>query len=272
MHILKVSVLEDEGKKLGGKHYVLVHGACHGAWCWFKVKPLLEEAGHRVTTLDMAASGIHPATIHQLHTLRDYCRPLIDFMGSLPDDQKVILVGHSLGGLNVAVIIEMFPYKIEAAVFLAAFLPDTHHHPAFVVDQFAARLPEDFWLDTEFKSTGDPNESLTTMLFGPKFVSLLYHLTPLEDFELGMMLKRPSSFFLHDLRKADKFSKEKHESVRRVYVACEEDKAITKDFQLWMVENGGVKEVKELKGSDHMPMLSMPQKLSDCLIEIARKC
>ena len=127
--------MEDEGKKLGGKHYVLVHGACHGAWYWFKVKPLLEKAGHRVTALDMAASGIHPASIHQLHSVRDYCRPLIDFMGSLPDDQKVILVGHSLGGLNVAVIIDMFPYKIEAAVFLTAFLPDAHHHPTFVFDQ-----------------------------------------------------------------------------------------------------------------------------------------
>ena len=28
--------------------FVLVHGAWHGAWCWDKVVPLLERAGHRV--------------------------------------------------------------------------------------------------------------------------------------------------------------------------------------------------------------------------------
>ncbi|KAF6177053.1 hypothetical protein GIB67_015928 [Kingdonia uniflora] len=40
------------------QHFVLVHGACHGAaWCWYKVQTLLESEGHRVTALDLAASG-----------------------------------------------------------------------------------------------------------------------------------------------------------------------------------------------------------------------
>jgi len=46
---------ENERKK---KHFVLVHGLGHGAWCWYKLKPLLESAGHKVTVLDLAASGI----------------------------------------------------------------------------------------------------------------------------------------------------------------------------------------------------------------------
>ena len=41
----------------GGKHFVLVHGLCHGAWSWYKVTTALESAGHRVTALDLAASG-----------------------------------------------------------------------------------------------------------------------------------------------------------------------------------------------------------------------
>ena len=28
--------------------FVLVHGAYHGAWCWERLTPLLEAAGHRV--------------------------------------------------------------------------------------------------------------------------------------------------------------------------------------------------------------------------------
>ncbi|GLT49958.1 hypothetical protein SLA2020_234790 [Shorea laevis] len=28
-------------------HFILVHGVCHGAWSWYKLKPLLESAGHR---------------------------------------------------------------------------------------------------------------------------------------------------------------------------------------------------------------------------------
>ena len=117
------------------KHLVLVHGACHGAWAWYKVKPLLEAAGHGVTVLDMAASGIHPKKIHDLQTIHDYSEPLIQLIASLPDDQKVILVGHSLGGINLALVMEMFPHKIEIAIFVTAFLPDTQHTPSFIFDQ-----------------------------------------------------------------------------------------------------------------------------------------
>ncbi|KAG5621428.1 hypothetical protein H5410_006646 [Solanum commersonii] len=61
------------------KHFILVHGACHGSWCWYKkaivrgcwLKPLLEAAGHKVTALDMAASGIDLRKIEELRTLVD---------------------------------------------------------------------------------------------------------------------------------------------------------------------------------------------------------
>lgn len=49
--------MEEGSSRGGGKHFVLVHGLCHGAWCWYKLAPLLEAAGHRVTAVDLAASG-----------------------------------------------------------------------------------------------------------------------------------------------------------------------------------------------------------------------
>jgi pimeloyl-ACP methyl ester carboxylesterase len=105
------------------RHFVLVHGACHGAWCWYKIIALLKSAGHEVTTLDMAASGIHPKQVHELDSVTDYYEPLIEFLRSLPQEQRVILVGHSLGGMCISVAMELFPNKIAAAVFVAAFMP-----------------------------------------------------------------------------------------------------------------------------------------------------
>ncbi|MFY0539440.1 hypothetical protein [Nannocystis pusilla] len=35
------------------KHFVLVHGAWHGAWCWATTARLLMARGHRVTPLDL---------------------------------------------------------------------------------------------------------------------------------------------------------------------------------------------------------------------------
>lgn len=117
------------------KHFVLVHGACHGAWCWFKLIPLLELAGHRVTVLDLVAAGINLTKISQLQTLGEYTEPLIQLMESLPDDDKIVLVGHSLGGLSIALVMDIFPHKIDVAVFLTAFMPDSYHTPSFIFDQ-----------------------------------------------------------------------------------------------------------------------------------------
>ena len=117
------------------KHFVLVHGAGHGAWCWYKLKPLLESTGQRVTAIDLSASGINTKSLDEIHTLHDYAEPLMEFMAAVPPDQKVILVGHSFGGYCLALAMEHFPEKISIAVFVAAFMPDTIHDASYVGNQ-----------------------------------------------------------------------------------------------------------------------------------------
>nr|GMC93449.1 salicylic acid-binding protein 2 [Ipomoea batatas] len=252
------------------KHFVLIHGACHGAWSWFKLKPLLEIAGHKVTALDLAASGVNPQKLHHLRTLRDYTSPLLEFLSAIPDGEKVILVGHSLGGMNIALAMENYPRKISVAVFFSAFMPDTVHGPSYVLNEYNERTPAEAWLDTQFLPYGTPEDPLTSMFFGPQFMSKkLYQLCSPEDIALGNMLIRPSSLFLEDLSKAKKFSNEGYGSVKRPYVICMEDIGIPLDFQKWLIENIGVAEVKEIKDADHMAMLSKPQQLCQSLLEIS---
>ncbi len=38
-------------------HFVLVHGAWHGGWCWKKVAPLLRHAGADVYTPTLTGMG-----------------------------------------------------------------------------------------------------------------------------------------------------------------------------------------------------------------------
>ena len=42
------------------KHFVLVHGACHGAWSWYKIVALMTSSGNNVTDIDLGSSGINP--------------------------------------------------------------------------------------------------------------------------------------------------------------------------------------------------------------------
>ena len=37
--------------------FLLIHGAAHGAWCWYKVVPLLEKQDHTVLALDLPGHG-----------------------------------------------------------------------------------------------------------------------------------------------------------------------------------------------------------------------
>ncbi|XP_023921645.1 methylesterase 10 isoform X2 [Quercus suber] len=66
------------------KHFVLVHGVCHGSWCWYRLIALLKQAGHRVTALDLGACGINPKQLSEITSIWDYVHPLMEFMASLP--------------------------------------------------------------------------------------------------------------------------------------------------------------------------------------------
>ena len=92
-----------------GKHFVLIHGACLGAWSWYKLETLLKSSGHNVTTLDLGASGINPLQANDLQSSYDYFKPLRDFMEALPFHERVILVGHSYGGYAISQAMENFP-------------------------------------------------------------------------------------------------------------------------------------------------------------------
>ncbi|XP_038881260.1 salicylic acid-binding protein 2-like isoform X1 [Benincasa hispida] len=255
------------------RHFVLVHGACHGAWCWYKIQPLLEAAGHRVTVLDMAGAGVHRKAIQEVKSLEEYSEPLLKTMACVGPNEKVILVGHSFGGMSLALAMEKFPHNISASVFLTALAPDTHHHPSYVSEQFLESLPKEFWMDTQscgYENRVDDEASSSYFLFGPKcMANFIYHLSPSEDLALGKSLVRPGSLLVEELAKAEKFTEENYGSVKKVYVICGEDKTIPKHFQKWMIQNYGIQNVMEIEGADHMPMFSKPLQVLQCLLQVA---
>ncbi|VVB08802.1 unnamed protein product [Arabis nemorensis] len=132
-------------------------------------------------------------------------------------------------------------------------------------------MPQDTWLDSKFEPYGSDNSGVA-MSFGTEFLKhSLYQLSPIEDIELGLRLKRPGSLFVNDLSKRNNFSEEGYGSVRRAYIVCKEDKTIPEEHQQRMVDNYPANLVIEMEETDHMPMFSRPQLLSNHLLEIADK-
>ncbi|KAL5557134.1 hypothetical protein UlMin_039370 [Ulmus minor] len=250
------------------KHFVLVHGSCHGAWCWFKLVNLIKVAGHRATAIDLGASGINPKQlISQVSSFSDYIQPLLNFMSSIPQNDKVILVGHSYAGLCISLAMESFPEKFESAVFLTAYMPHYNSPPGLLIHEFFKRTPVESLLDCQVTTIEDKPVSV---IFGPDYMkSKLYPHSPPEDLELAKMLIRPSGLFVEDLSKECLLTEAKYGSGKRIFIVCEEDEVMKIEFQRWMIKNYPTEEVVSIKGADHMVMLSKPQELCQILLKVA---
>ena len=83
---------------------------------------------------------------------------------------------------------------------------------------------------------------------------------------------RPVRLFSEEDMSNELMLSKKYASVKRVFIISEEDKLGKRDFQLWMIEKNPPDAVKEIKGSDHMVMISKTKELWVHLQAIAEKC
>ena len=123
--------------------FVLVHGGWHNQSAWDKVRPILEGQGHPVLTLDLPGAGANTiaprsfgarpfdlaafaaepssiAAVSQAERTQAVVT-LVKKAASLSDG-KVILVGHSAGGMTISAVAEHVPELLGAVVFLAGFM------------------------------------------------------------------------------------------------------------------------------------------------------
>ncbi|WOH10062.1 hypothetical protein DCAR_0729523 [Daucus carota subsp. sativus] len=255
----------------GEKHFVLVHGACHGAWCWYKLATLLRSAGHKVTVPDLAASGANPKKVQEVNSFSVYLEPLMEFMASLLADEKVVLVGHSMGGVALSVAMERFPEKVSVAVFTTAFMLNPDLNLLTISEKVEKNIDSN--MDSQVMFDDGLDKRPTSFLFGPKMLeSKVYQLSPPEDLTLASMLVRPhpTNTDPNSLEET-KVTKERFGSVRRVYVVADQDIILPEGIQRWMIELNPPDEVKVINGSDHMIMLCKPTELCSCLEEITQK-
>ncbi|CAA0840917.1 methyl esterase 10 [Striga hermonthica] len=255
------------------KHFVLVHGFGHGAWCWYKLVSLLKKDGrHRVTALDLAACGVHPSQHHHVSSFSDYARPLVDFLSALPDDERAVLVGHSYGGIPISLAAENFPEKISSAVFVTSYMPNCTDPIATLVQEFFKRNSNKSFMDCEFTFDSGSRDVPTRGRLGHDYMAAtVYKHCESEDLELGKLLVRPNLFYVKDLSKPDLLSEERYGKIKRCYVICGGDDVVDEEFQAYNIEKSPPDDVMTIDGAGHMVMLTKPQELCRCLLELAEK-
>ena len=104
--------------------FILIPGMCHGAWCFDDLATTLRADGHRVLALTLTGVA------ERAHLLRggvNLDTHLADVLAAIDSDaagdDKLVLVGHSYGGMVITGVADRIPHRVDAVVFLDAVLP-----------------------------------------------------------------------------------------------------------------------------------------------------
>ncbi|XP_075480917.1 putative methylesterase 11, chloroplastic isoform X2 [Primulina tabacum] len=249
-------------------HFVLVHGGGFGAWCWYKNIAFLEERGYKVTAIDLTGSGIHSFDTNRITSLAQYVKPLTDFFEKLADGEKVVLVGHDLGGACISYAMELFPSKVSKSIFVAAVMLTNGQSS---LDIFSEKVESNDLMrqaQVFLYDNGDSHPPTAINYDRSLSKELLFNQSSAKDVALASVSMRPIPFspVLEKLT----LSEMKHGRARRFYIETIEDKAMPSSVQRNMIANSPPEQVFSLKGADHSPFFSKPQALHKLLVEISK--
>ncbi|MFN8485439.1 MAG: alpha/beta fold hydrolase [Anaerolineae bacterium] len=227
--------------------YVLIHGSWHGAWCWYKVIPLLQQAGHRAVAVDLPGHGRDWTPASEV-TMQSY----VDAVSKVLDAQSepVILVGHSRGGIVISQTAEARPEKIQKLVYLAAYLiPNGEAMLATALSDAESLIVSNLMLN---EAEG------YHMLKTEAFRDALYGDCSEDDVALAttLLTPEPNAPVATPLNLSD----DRFGRIPRVYIQTLRDRGVTPSLQKRMYTATPCQSIISMKTS-HSPFLSAPEEL-----------
>ena len=236
--------------------YVLVHGAWMAPYCWEKVSRDLKKTGAHVVIVQLPGHGSDTTATYTL-SLDVYRDKVIDEINKI--DGPVILVGHSMAGMVISQVAEKVPAKIEKLVYVGAYLGTNGQTLLSLANTDAQALIGPSLIPSTDKLTLDVKHENIVNIFcadsSPETQALV-----LKEFKPEPAIPFTNAASLTDVNfgRTDKY-----------YIHTLQDHVIGIDLQNRMVAAAGITHVYSLDSS-HTPFLSMPEKLTALLIEIAK--
>jgi pimeloyl-ACP methyl ester carboxylesterase len=227
--------------------YVLVHGAWMSAWGWHKIVPLLEAAGHKVITPELPGHGTDktPADKASLQAYTDTVVKVLD-----PQNEPVILVGHSMAGTVISQVAEARPDKVKTLVYLTAYLL-TDGQSLFAAAQSdpESLVPTILVVEQDKGIVGLREDGLQTVFFND---------CTAEDVAAGLAHYQPDP--LVPLATPVSITEANYGRVPRIYIECSQDKVISPALQRTMYTTLPCQQILTLDAG-HAGFLSKPTEL-----------
>lgn len=250
------SCAKNEEANAKSNTYVLVHGAWQAPYVWDAVKADLTSKGNKVIVVELPGHGADNTATYTL-SIDAYRDKVIEAISGV--SEKVILVGHSMGGMVITSVAEKIPSRISKLVYIGAFLPASG------------------------QSIGDLAMTDPDSKLGPLLRESADHLT--------LDVKRDSLtwLFINDGSQADKdrvlanyraepaipfgnkvtLTNANFGSVEKAYIKTLQDIVISPGLQDRMIAAAGIRNVYTVNTS-HSPFLAQPKAVSDILLTIGK--
>ena len=231
--------------------FLLIHGSCHGAWCWRDVIPALEAQGHtaRAITLPGHDDGRDPATV----TLQETAEAIV-----AAASPETIVLGHSWAGYPITAAAEIAPKALRGLIYLCAYVPVSGQSlidmrkagPRQTIGSAAIKHPNGA------SYTIDPAEA-------PR---LFYQDCPAEAlaYALPRLCAQPILPQETPLELTDA-----SQNTPKAYIRCTNDQTIPPEYQAQMVADWPRNTVHEMQCS-HSPFFADPQGLAALIGQIAK--
>jgi pimeloyl-ACP methyl ester carboxylesterase len=275
--------------------FVLIHGGWHNHSAWDKIVPILKANGFAALTLDLPGAGVNsiaPTSLghHPFDPAAFAAEPspvagitqeqrtqavvaLVKQAASLSDG-RVVLVGHSAGGMTISAVAEQVPNLLLAVVYLAGFMVP-NGMPLLAMLQHetmsSALSPGLFVGDPAAIGATRINAGSTDEAYRSLLKASFYGDVSESDFahvasQLHCDESNAGALAPSEITPA------RFGTVPRHYIRCTQDCAIPLTGQDHMIATvdaaiGGKTTTHTLESS-HSPFLSQPANLSNILIEI----
>lgn len=232
---------------------LLVHGSCHGAWCWRDLTPELDVLGHSVRTMDMPSHGEDPTPLNQV-TLDTCTESVLESLG-----ENTVVIAHSWGGFPATLAADIAPAKFQHLIYPCAYVP---RDGLSLVDmrQLAPRQPI-------LKAVNRAADGTSYGIYPEHAEEVFYADCPAGTTEYSLAhLTRQAT---RPQTTAAQLGQD-HATVPRSYIRTLYDNAIPTEFQAEMVADWPQEDVYEMATS-HSPFFADPTGLAALIDKIIKE-
>ena len=228
-------------------HFVLVHGAYHGPWCWDDLRTELERGGHSSTAVDLPTEDPDAGAE----------RYVDEILQAIPRHATtVVMVGHSMAGLSIPIAASRT--RTAMTIYLCAILPV----PGLSFNGQSADWGAEF--ESSNPAVGHPDGSASMPEEGA--IEVFFHdCAPDVAVAAARQLRRQYWKITNEVTPLRAWP-----SVRTAYIVCNEDRMVSPAYGRRAARlQLGIDPI-ELPGG-HSPFLSRPRDLAQTLVRTASR-